>query len=225
MAFTQNPLSKVWELNYAQDCGNYMWEMWFLFRNLQLDCKACLPWLSLLSSEILFTILAAPFILIYRVNKKLGHALFGLIIFTSIMISYAILSDEKIIFMPTKLMNAQKEYVLNYQSNSFVRMGSFFFGLFIGLFILEGFGRENAANFEEKVAKAIRKSTKIEHILHFLGFSLVVISYSLVALYFNTSPLEPFSNSSRAYLILVPLTFLIGLTYFCFLRFGRGIRK
>ena len=93
MAFTQNPLSRVWELNYGQDCPNYMWQIWFLFRNLQLDCKACLPWLSLLSSEILFTILAAPFIIIYRVRKSLAHALFGVIIFISIMVSYAILED------------------------------------------------------------------------------------------------------------------------------------
>lgn len=79
--------------------------MWFLFRNLQLDCKACLPWLSLLESEILFTILAAPFIIFYRVNKKLGHALFGLIIFISMLISYAILDDEKILFLPLRLSN------------------------------------------------------------------------------------------------------------------------
>ena len=25
MTFTQNPLSKVWELNFTQDCPNYMW--------------------------------------------------------------------------------------------------------------------------------------------------------------------------------------------------------
>ena len=57
--------------------------------------------------------------------------------------SYAILDNQNIIFMPTKLMNGQKEYALNYQTNSFVRMGAFFFGLSFGLMIIEGLGKGN----------------------------------------------------------------------------------
>ena len=122
-------------------------------------------------------------------------------------------------------MNGQKEYVLNYQSNSFVRMGSFFFGLFVGLFILEGFGKENVTTFEERLAKKVRKSTKFEYLLHFLGLSLILITYSLVALYFGASPFEKPSESSYAYLILVPLTFLIGLTLFMLPSFWQGNSK
>lgn len=140
---TQQPLSMIWRLNYGEDCPQYMWEIWFLFRNLQLDNKICLPWLNLLSSEILFTILAAPFIIIHRTSKKLSIFLFSLIVFTSVIISYSILDSEKIIFEPTKLMNQQAEYGINYQNNAFVRMGAFFFGLMVGLIMLEGLHKDH----------------------------------------------------------------------------------
>lgn len=188
LSLTQEPLSKIWQLNYGQDCPGSMWQMWFFFRNLQLDCKACLPWLFLLPSEILFTQLAAPIILIYRVNKKISNVLFGLLILVSILASYSILDNQNIIFMPTKLMNGQKEYALNYQTNSFVRMGAFFFGLFLGLFIIEGLGKGSDKPFEESLSKRVRSSSKLQYFLHFFGLALMIMSYSLVALYFNVNP-------------------------------------
>lgn len=96
--FVSDPLSRIWNINNGQDCPNYMWQMWFLFRNLQLDCRVCLPWLSLISSELLFIILAAPFIIIFRVSKKLGYSLLALVIATSIVVSFAILDSENIFF-------------------------------------------------------------------------------------------------------------------------------
>ena len=39
-----SPLRKVWQLNYGRDCPSKLWEYWFLFRNLQFDNTACLPW-------------------------------------------------------------------------------------------------------------------------------------------------------------------------------------
>jgi hypothetical protein len=48
--FTAEPLNKLWDLNNGQDCPGYMWQIWFLFRYMQIDCRACLPWLSLIVS-------------------------------------------------------------------------------------------------------------------------------------------------------------------------------
>lgn len=49
-SFTDQPLHRLWNINYGQDCPGYMWQLWFLFRNMQVDCKRCLPWLSVFSS-------------------------------------------------------------------------------------------------------------------------------------------------------------------------------
>lgn len=48
--FTGEPLNKVWTLNNGQDCPANMWQIWFLFRFMVTDCKACLPWMSIISS-------------------------------------------------------------------------------------------------------------------------------------------------------------------------------
>lgn len=61
-----------------------------------------------------------------------------LIVATACLIGVAILDDQGIVFQPTKLFNQQKQYVINYQTNSLVRAGPFFFGLIMGLFIIEG---------------------------------------------------------------------------------------
>lgn len=136
--FVSDPLSKVWDLKYGQDCPNYLWQTWFLIRNVQLDCKLCLPWVSLFATEILFTIISIPFLLIFKSNKKLGYGLFGLLILTSIVISFAILDSDNIVYEPTVLMNGQPEFVIDYQANSFVRMDGFFMGLMLGLLVIEG---------------------------------------------------------------------------------------
>lgn len=85
-----------------------MWQMWFLFRNLLWDCKACLPWMSLIASEIFFMVISAPFLLVFKANRKLGYGLFSLLILNSMFISYAILDSNNINYEPYKLMNGQK---------------------------------------------------------------------------------------------------------------------
>ena len=42
------PLSLLWLQTNGKDCPNYIWQIWFVFRNLSLDCKICLPWFTLL---------------------------------------------------------------------------------------------------------------------------------------------------------------------------------
>ena len=197
--------------------------MWFLFRNLQLDCRACLPWISLICSEILFTILAAPFIIIFRVSKKLGYSLMVLVLLTSIFASFAILDSENIFFEPTKLMNASKEYVINYQGNSFVRMGAFFFGLLIGLIAIEGLEKlDDGKTFEYKLAKNVKRSNSIQYIMQFVGLFLIVLTYLLIIPY-----LDP-SNTSQTpyfYIVMAPLGFLVGLALFTMPSFWEGESK
>ena len=111
-------------------------------------------------------------------------------------------------------MNGEPEWTLNYESNSFPRMGSFFFGLFVGLFATEGHSKFHDRGFEERLARKIRNSSKTQYIFHFIGLSLIIVNYSLISLYFGASPMDGPTTSSYLYLILCPLAFLIGLTLF-----------
>lgn len=81
---------------------------------------------------------SAPLLLVHKTFKRIGYALFSLVVFLSVVCSYAILDSEKIMYEPAKLLNGDVNYTYNYQPNTFVRMGAYFFGLMYGLFIIEG---------------------------------------------------------------------------------------
>lgn len=104
-------------------------------------------------------------------------------------------------------------------------MGSFFFGLFAGLFIIEGMAKNKEKTFEEQLAKTMRKSSKRQYFLHFLGLAIVIVTYSMVALFFNVGPLDNPTSSSYWYLVLTPLAFLVGLTVFLIPCFWEGNTK
>ncbi len=108
IVFTSEPLNTVWKINVGGDCPGYIYQLWFLFRNMITDTKACLPWMSLIAAELFFLILAGPFLLIFRSNKKLGYGLIGLIILNSMLISVAVLDSKKVLYEPTLLMNGQR---------------------------------------------------------------------------------------------------------------------
>lgn len=96
-----------------------------------------MPWLWILEADIFLTLISAPFVVIFRLKKNLGYALMLIVCFISMTISYAILDDQGIIFEPTKIFNMQKEYTINYQTNTFVRAGAFYFGSIFGFMVLE----------------------------------------------------------------------------------------
>lgn len=102
------PLSKMWSISNGVDCPAVMWQMWFLARNLILDCKVCLPWLWLLQADILLSILSAPLIVIFRAKKIIGYSLMVLIIFISVIVGYAILDNQGVLYEPYKIFNMQK---------------------------------------------------------------------------------------------------------------------
>lgn len=215
-AFTSDPLHKIWNLNNGIDCPGYMWQIWFLFRNMQVDCRACLPWMSLLSAEIFFTLVATPLVLIFRTSKKLGYGLFTLIIFLSMIASVAILDSHSITYQPYKLTTGQREYALNYQPNTFVRMGAFFFGLMFGFFMIEGLEKvesenESGKNIEANIAKNVRRTGAVQIGLQVIGFALMLTNYLLIIPYlsFEADDITPY-----AYLILVPFFYIVGLALF-----------
>lgn len=96
--FINKPLSLLWYQTNGKDCPNYIWQIWFVFRNLELDCKVCLPWFTLLEADLLLTLLTAPLIVLFRTSKKIGYFLIVVLIGGSIFVSSAILKDEAIIF-------------------------------------------------------------------------------------------------------------------------------
>ena len=54
----------------------------------------------------------------------------------SVVIGFAILDDQAILFAPTKLFNMQVQYNVNYQTNTFVRAGAFYFGVIFGFLVI-----------------------------------------------------------------------------------------
>lgn len=50
IVFTSEPLNTVWKINVGGDCPGYIYQLWFLFRNMITDTKACLPWMSLIAA-------------------------------------------------------------------------------------------------------------------------------------------------------------------------------
>ncbi len=216
MSYTDEPLSKYWMINFGQDCPKYMWEEWFLFRHFQLDGRVCLPWLWIPQAEMFLTLLAAPFIIIFRIKKNLGYMLMGLVCFISMIISFAILSDQGVIFEPTKIFNQQKEYSVNYQTNTFVRAGAFYFGLIFAFMIIEGLekvqGKSRTAEY--KLAKKVRKSKMAQNILYGLGASIMIIVMSMVALYFDRDNRVAHKTSAYWFLTLSPPAFLLGFAMF-----------
>jgi hypothetical protein len=62
----------------------------------------------------------------------------SLLIFTSLIVGFTILDVQGIVFEPYKIFNMPKEYVINYQTSTLVRAAPFFFGLLVGLMVIEG---------------------------------------------------------------------------------------
>lgn len=135
LSLTDQPLNQLWKSKYGADCPSVMYQIWFVFRNLQFDCKVCLQWFWIMEVDILLTILAAPLFIVYRTKRVLGYAIFTLAAVISIIGAYAILDSQNILFEPYKLFNMAKEYTINYQTNTVVRIMPYALGFMLGLFV------------------------------------------------------------------------------------------
>lgn len=137
LSMTDQPLNQLWKSKFGADCPSVMYQIWFVFRNLQLDCKVCLQWFWIMEVDILLTILAAPLFIVYRTKRILGYSIFTMAIVISMIASYAILESQNILFEPYKLFNMAKEFTVSYQTNTLVRIMPYAIGFMLGLFINE----------------------------------------------------------------------------------------
>ena len=203
-----------------------MYQMWFLFRNLQLDCKTCLQWFWVLEVDILLSIVAAPFFIIYRTKRTIGNVLMGLVVLTSIVVAVAILDSQSIIFEPYKLFNMSKDFTINYQTNAIVRMAPYFLGVMAGLLISEGTEKEDSEEQKEhRLVTKVRRSTNLQFWMHVLGAVLMlsmllpIIGFLEIAAPGETRP------SAYPYLAIVPFVFLLGLIAFILPCYWQGESK
>lgn len=109
-SLTDEPLDQLWRSSSAADCPSVIYQVWFVFRSLQFDGKTCLPWLWVMETDIFLTLLAAPFFIIYRTKKSLGYILFGLIMLISVVVGFAVLESQNVLFEPYKLFNAGVDF-------------------------------------------------------------------------------------------------------------------
>ena len=137
LSMTDEPLNQLWKNKFGADCPAVMYQIWFVFRSLILDCKVCMQWFWIMEVDILLTIIAAPLFIIYRTKRWLGYALFGTLAVISLLVSYAILDSQSILFEPYKLFNMAKEFTVNYQTNAIVRACPYALGFILGVFVNE----------------------------------------------------------------------------------------
>lgn len=170
------------------DCPSVIYQVWFVFRSLQFNGKACLPWFWVQEADIFLTILAAPFFIIYKTKKNLGFALFGLLIITSMFAGYAVLESQSVLFEPYKLFNMSRDFTINYQTNAIVRIWPYFIGFIFGLIINESIEKEGHEERENRgFVKLIRRNEKIQLGLHFAGFGLMLAMYLLIIPYLKVA--------------------------------------
>lgn len=95
---TDEPLNQLWRTSSAADCSSLIYQVWFVFRSLQFDGKTCMPWFWVMETDIFLTLLAAPLFIIYRTKKSLGYTLFGLVMAISIVVGFAVLDSQNVLF-------------------------------------------------------------------------------------------------------------------------------
>jgi len=104
-------------------------------------------------------------------------ALYLLIIFVSLITGYGILDSGNIVFEPYKLFNMPKEFTINYQTNSIVRMCPFFLGVLFSVIINDQKFVEN--DKKNKLLNLISNNKMAQLITHLIGLG-VMIAMSLI---------------------------------------------
>jgi len=78
-----------------------------------------------------------------------------------------------------------REFTINYQTNTLVRIAPYTVGLLLGLFTSERKERQENGNNqnERKLVKMIRNSIGFQMALHLLGLAVMVLNYLLIIPY------------------------------------------
>ena len=215
LSLTDEPLNQLWKSKFGADCPSVMYQVWFTFRSLILDCKVCLQWFWIMEVDILLTLLVAPLFIIYKTKKWVGTALFALVIIISKIFAIAILESDNIVFEPYKLFNQSLEYTVNYQTNAIVRAAAYVMGFMVGIRVNENMEKIESGNGEDlKAVNAIRRSSKIQGIMHLVGFALMLLTYLLIIPHLSVVEPGDKRESARVYMAMAPFGFLIGLIVF-----------
>ena len=115
-----------------------------------------------------------------------------------------------------------KEFTVNYQTNAIVRMAPYAFGFMLALFVNESIEKsEGGSDNNYKIVNTIRSNEKIQILLHFGGFALMLLTYLLIIPYLAIAKPGEERTQAYAYLVLSPFGFLLGLGLFllpCFLQ-------
>lgn len=214
LSLTDEPLNQLWRASSAADCSSVIYQVWFVFRSLQFDGKSCLPWLWVMETDIFLTLLAAPFFIIYRTKKSLGYILFGLVMLISIVVGFAVLQSQNVLFEPYKIFNAGAEYNINYQANAIVRMWPYFMGFLFGLLVSEGQEKNSEQDGEHALAKIVRKSGKVQLVMQAAGCGLMLAMWLLIIPYLPVAAPGESRPGAYGYIVLAPFGYLIGLMLF-----------
>ena len=97
------------------------------------------------------------------------------------MTGYAILDSSNIIFEPYKLFNMPKDFTINYQANSIVRMCPFFLGILFSLTINDYKTSEDSK--KGKFLTLVKTNKIAQLITHLIGLSVMVSMYLIIIPY------------------------------------------
>jgi hypothetical protein len=221
-SLTDEPLNQLWRSSSFADCSPDIYQVWFVFRSLQFDGRSCMPWLWVMESDIFLTLLAAPLFIIYRTRKSLGHALFALVITISIVVGFAVLDSENVVFEPYKIFNQSADFNINYQANAIVRMWPYFLGFLFGLKVSEGQEKDAENESEHALAKAVRRNHKLQLAMQGVGCALMLAMWLLIIPYLPTVAPGETRSGAYGYIVFAPFGYLVGLMLFLLPLFWQG---
>lgn len=106
------------------------------------------------------------------------------------------------------------EFNINYQANAIVRMWPYFIGFLFGLFVNEGMEKDGERENEHTLAKAVRRSNKLQLLLHAVGFGLMLAMWLLIIPYLPVAAAGETRTGAYGYIVFAPFGYLIGLMLF-----------
>jgi hypothetical protein len=117
------------------------------------------------------------------------------------------------------------EFNINYQANSIVRMWPYFVGFLFALLINDGNEKDAEHEQEHYLAKSVRRSEKLQILLHFAGFALMLAMWLLIIPYLPVAAPGEDRSGAHAYIVFAPFGYLIGLMLFLLPCFWQGESK
>jgi hypothetical protein len=117
-----------------------------------------------------------------------------------------------------------RDFTINYQANTIIRMSPYFIGFLFGLLINEGMEKDGHEDKDKDhaLAKAIRRSGNLQTVLHLIGLGLMIAMYTLVVPYLPLVGAGETREEAYGYIVFAPFGFLFGLMFFLLPCFWQG---